>query len=900
MTNSTTKKRDVATTAPVAKRNTRGQRAGADITLGLRARCAGFWIISRDESRTEQDLIPAIAKAGYRPRIWDIAAGAVDIDGSALRGDPDYNPSEGPDDMLKMIEDKSKVRRSSDDTDRNVWILRDLGPWLDGVGGAVTLRKLRSMLRPDGLSGTPRNVAQAIIILSAGDPPPPALSNGELTVVEWPLPDRDEIDEILANAVGVLPDTETNPLRTTVKKALSQDGIRDAAVDAAVGLSSQEVQTTFARSLIESGQIDVAAIAAEKKRLIDQEPALTYYEPRSGGFDSVGGLDLFKEWAMRTRITFTPEARAYGLKLAKGAMLLGVSGCQPAGSTVLMADGSRKPVERIGLGDRVVSPQADGSVTIETVVRTMDYDADVYRVETTGSRATRSYRAASDHTFPVIDRKGKLVELTTAEFVEKPQWWQDVVRTFTAPAVEFDVLQNATLPIAPYALGLVIGDGCLVGGNAANFTNPDEAMFDTLAEAGLTTGRRTWQKGHWRAYFDADATRLLRSTLGEVKSVDKVIPDAYLRASLKDRLELLAGLIDTDGSAREYTSASKVLAEQFLWLIHSVGGSATMHERETTCQTGAFTSWRVIFSFAEERPNIRVEHKRQPERNMQWRSPRNHGVRVVPDGRERVYGFTLTGESHWYVTDDWMVTRNCGKTLSCQALGSEWGWPVVRLDINALKGKYVGESESRLRAIFAKIDALGQVVVYIDEVEKALQGATSGSADGGVSSDALGAILTWMSDRAGQAFVMMTANDPSALPPEFLRKGRFDEIWFIDLPTKAERAAIAAATLRSNGRDAAKLGIDLHAVADATEGFNGAEIAAAIEHDAMFAAFADGARELTTDDILAAAAEVIPLSRTSGDKIDKLRATWSTRAKLATSPDRDIKQAPPKMRVLDL
>ena len=242
----------------------------------------------------------------------------------------------------------------------------------------------------------------------------------------------------------------------------------------------------------------------------------------------------------------------------------------------------------------------------------------------------------------------------------------------------------------------------------------------------------------------------------------------------------------------------------------------------------------------------------------------------------------------------------CGKTLSCQALGSEWGWPVVRLDINALKGKYVGESESRLRAIFAKIDALGQVVVYIDEVEKALQGATSGSADGGVSSDALGAILTWMSDRAGQAFVMMTANDPSALPPEFLRKGRFDEIWFIDLPTKAERAAIAAATLRSNGRDAAKLGIDLHAVADATEGFNGAEIAAAIEHDAMFAAFADGARELTTDDILAAAAEVIPLSRTSGDKIDKLRATWSTRAKLATSPDRDIKQAPPKMRVLDL
>jgi hypothetical protein len=553
----------------VAERNTltRGQTAGSAITLALRARCAGFWIVSKDESRTEQDLIPAIAKAGYRPRIWDIANGAVDIDGSPVRGNPDYNAAEGPDEILKMIEDKSKANISNSDTDRNVWILRDIGPWLDGAAGAVTLRKLRNMLRPDGLSGTARNVAQAVIILSAGDPPPPALSNGELDVIAWPLPDRDEINEILENQISVLPNTDGNPLQTRVKEALGKGGVRDSAVDAAVGLSSLEVQTTFARSLIEGGNIDVAAISAEKKRLINREPALTYYEPRPGGFDSVGGLDLFKEEMSRTRITFTPEARAYGLKLAKGVMLLGVSGC--------------------------------------------------------------------------------------------------------------------------------------------------------------------------------------------------------------------------------------------------------------------------------------------------------------------------------------------GKTLSCQALGSEWGWPVMRLDINALKGKYVGESESRLRSIFALIDAIGQVIVYIDEVEKALQGATSGSSDGGVSSDALGAILTWMNDRSGQAFVMMTANDPSALPPEFLRKGRFDDIWFIDLPTKSERESIAAATLRSNGRDAKKLGIDLHVVAHATAGFTGAEVAAAIEHDAMFSAFADGAREVTTDDIVSAVGKIIPLSRTSGEKIEQLRTTWSSRARLATRPDAGTPQAQKNVRTLD-
>ena len=554
---------------PVAERNspTRGQQAGQQITLALRARCAGFWIVSNDEARTEQDLIPAIAKAGYRPRIWDIANGAVDIDGSALRGSTYYNAAEGPDEILKLIEDKSKASISGSDSDRNVWILRDFGVWLEGAAGAVTLRKLRNMLRPDGLSGTARNVAQAIILLSPGDSPPAALSNGELDVVNWPLPDRNEIAEILENQISVLPDTDSNPLKSRVKEALGLGGVRDSAVDAAVGLSSLEIQTTFARSLIEGGKIDVAAISAEKKRLINREPALTYYEPRPGGFDSVGGLDLFKEEMSRTRMTFTPEARAYGLKLAKGVMLLGVSGC--------------------------------------------------------------------------------------------------------------------------------------------------------------------------------------------------------------------------------------------------------------------------------------------------------------------------------------------GKTLSCQALGSEWGWPVMRLDINALKGKYVGESESRLRSIFALIDAIGQCVVYIDEVEKALQGATGGSSDGGVSSDALGAILTWMSDRQGQAFVMMTANDPSALPPEFLRKGRFDDVWFVDLPTKAERASITAATLRSNGRDAEKLGIDLHAVADATVGFNGAEIAAAIEGDAMFSAFADGAREVTTDDILLAASKVIPLSRTSAEKIEALRSNWSGRARLTTRPDTTAPQAKKGVRTLD-
>lgn len=183
-----------------------------------------------------------------------------------------------------------------------------------------------------------------------------------------------------------------------------------------------------------------------------------------------------------------------------------------------------------------------------------------------------------------------------------------------------------------------------------------------------------------------------------------------------------------------------------------------------------------------------------------------------------------------------------------------------------------------------------------------MEGAVNGSSDGGVSADALGAILTWMQDRSGQAFVMMTANDPSKLPPEFLRKGRFDEIWFIDLPTEVERAQIAVATLRNNGRDAAKLGIDLAAVAAATHQFTGAEIEALVQRDAMFAAFVDGGREVTTTDILAAAANVIPLAKTSAEKVNGLREKWAGRARPATRPDVSLYEANDRLdaRVLDL
>jgi AAA+ superfamily predicted ATPase len=210
----------------------------------------------------------------------------------------------------------------------------------------------------------------------------------------------------------------------------------------------------------------------------------------------------------------------------------------------------------------------------------------------------------------------------------------------------------------------------------------------------------------------------------------------------------------------------------------------------------------------------------------------------------------------------------CGKSFMAKAVSTAWSRPLLRLDLGALKNKYVGSSERNLRRVFEVIEAIGRCIVWLDEIEKALAGATQGAADGGVSADALGAILSWMQERQGEAFVITTANDISKLPPELLRKGRFDEIWFVDLPNASERIEVLKAALRFHGRSAAK--IDHAKVGAQCDKFTGSEIAALVP-DALFTAFADNQRQITTADLLKAAKSIVPLSKTAGPKIAELR-----------------------------
>jgi SpoVK/Ycf46/Vps4 family AAA+-type ATPase len=212
-----------------------------------------------------------------------------------------------------------------------------------------------------------------------------------------------------------------------------------------------------------------------------------------------------------------------------------------------------------------------------------------------------------------------------------------------------------------------------------------------------------------------------------------------------------------------------------------------------------------------------------------------------------------------------------GKSLCAKAVAMDWTLPLLKLDPGRLYNKYVGESERNFRRACQVAERLAPCVLFIDELEKAF---ASGDEDGGLSQRVLGSFLSWLQDRRAPVFTVATANDVSRLPPEFLRKGRFDEVFFVDLPDEPSRAEIFRIHLARRGRDPAAL--DLAALAAAADGFSGAEIEQAVVA-ALYTAFS-GAGAVDTALLLRELGGTAPLSRTAAEKVAALRAWADGRA----------------------
>lgn len=811
---------------------TRSQKIAADVAALLRARNPLIWIVTREEARVERYLFEAAASAAYVAMTWDAGQGVADMRGNPLTsmGGPDLGET------LSTI----RALTSGGPADRRAWIMRDVPAWLEGPIGITTLRQMRNLARV--LPGIPRERAQAIICITPSGKVPDELA-GHATVIEWPLPDRDEVAAILDASIDVLPEN--------MKATAAPNGCREAAIDAAVGLSGEEAASCYARSLVQLRTIDPPTVAKEKRRVIARERVLEWYDPIPGGLNAVGGLENLKTWLTARRAAYSPQARAYGLPAPKGALLVGVPGCLAEGTRVAYKRGKR--------------PCADRSLPIETMYRKFNGIFPVHGFGVSGAGAAwmpgiPTYAQSWDAETGCIVFN-EITAITDSGIKECIRICTDkagvVELTADHPVLCADGLFRNACELHP-------GDQIVSRGSMKpSPTGQSRVCRKRTIVEGLKFHPTAWRK----VVVDGDKRyeygRITKARLVVEAAMNKIDFDEFVRI-LKEDPER---------------------AERFAYLP----ADYDVHHADENPQNDDIANLVVVPH--DEHPllhdplsNLNVEHTITATLTT-----------VSPIGPRHCYDVTMAEPRSNIAINDGIVVHNCGKSLTAKAVATAWGVPLLRMDLGALKGKFVGESEGNLRKALRVIEAIGRCVVWLDEIEKALAGATQGAADGGVSMDALGTILSWMQERAGQAFVMATANDVSGLPPELLRKGRFDEIWWVDLPNWPERMAIIKAALREHARGS--LDINADKVADVTKDFTGSEIAALVP-DALYAAFAEDMREPTTSDLIAAALTVTPLSKTAAEKIARLREWAVGRARPATK--REDEQQEQSARVLDL
>ena len=216
-----------------------------------------------------------------------------------------------------------------------------------------------------------------------------------------------------------------------------------------------------------------------------------------------------------------------------------------------------------------------------------------------------------------------------------------------------------------------------------------------------------------------------------------------------------------------------------------------------------------------------------------------------------------------------------GKSLTAKAVGNLWHFPLLRLDMGKIFGGIVGDPENNIREALKIAEAIAPSILWIDEIEKGMSGiSSSGSTDGGTTARVLGTFLTWMQEKTKPVFVVATANDISQLPPELLRKGRVDEIFFVDLPTENERKEILKIHLERKKRNSKSF--DIEKLAKESKGFSGAELEEVVK-EALFQAY-DEEKEITDEHISAAIKKTYPLSCTMHETINKMREWAKSRA----------------------
>ncbi len=371
----------------------------------------------------------------------------------------------------------------------------------------------------------------------------------------------------------------------------------------------------------------------------------------------------------------------------------------------------------------------------------------------------------------------------------------------------------------------------------------------------------------------------------EITVLEVPLPD---KPELRKTLKVLISEIG-QGSQKQL-QPDRELEEQ---LVNAALG-LTIHEADLAfsralVETNGFNNNSIKFVIKEKEQVIKKSkileyyHTNETFKNIgglnnlkSWLNTRGQAFSVKANefGLQEPKGVLLTG------------VPGCGKSLIAKAIASIWNMPLLRLDMGKVFEGIVGSSENNIRKAILTAEGIAPCVLWLDEIEKGLSGLqSSGNSDSGTTARVFSTFLTWMQEKTKPVFIVATANNLDSLPPEILRKGRFDEIFFVDLPTAKEREEIFKIHVEKIKRSL--LPVDYQFLASITRGFNGAEIESVVK-DALFSAFErtcklNSKSELAREDIVKIIQKTIPLSATRKAEIESMREIAKTRFVLASN-----------------
>ena len=872
-----------------------------------------IFIDTPEETRVIKSIYKKFANDQTSIQFWSASQGMIEVP-KPKDINPDFWPHDFPSsrarptqagqttranvvNALTVIEEDCRAKleaakKFSTEPTRTIYILRDVYPYFQQPG---ILRALRDIIYLVSMSSS------SIIITGYCQSVPSDLEKDSL-IIKLAYPKLDEISNRMLPMIS-------RKICKINKGAKEEEKLDEtfSVIDtshACAGLTEEQILNALTFSLTKYRKIDLTVINEEKKAIINKSDILDYWVC-TDTLKDIGGFDELKDWFDVEKITMnSPFATKFGAKKPKGIMLLGMQGsgkAQPLYSKVLMSNGNWKKMEDVIEGDYVRTPSGN----IAKIIQIFDHKQKKNnRIFFKDGRTTE---CCDEHLWKVYNKdfqnKWKVVD--TIELKKYINEQQSDTRRFYIPLIEEDNSAPTQLPIDPYILGVLIGDGCLTQ-PSVEFASEDielakkveEKLTDDHKLVKIESDTRCTEyrislknpDGHTKNSYKSHLENL---ELWGKYSYEKHIPYQYLRASKEQKIELLQGLLDTDGYAGNsvsYSTTSYKLAEDIIYLIRSIGGIAYWSRKVSYCNNKECLSFTINIRYKDPKSLFSLTRKKNKLSDNYQYSNLKLEINEIEEAPETdMRCIMLDDDEHLYITDDFIVTHN---TAVAKAVAQSWGVGLIKLEMGKIFAGLVGESEKRMRQALAQVDAVGGVVV-IDEIDKGLSGAgSSDKTDGGTTARVIGTLLTWLSEPHDGVFLIATANDITNLNknhPELLRKGRFDEIWFSDAPTEEERKEIFKIHLEKLKRDSSKFDLDELAslsYIDDSEGksfpYTGAEIEYAVG-DAIKQAFAagggadleiNGPKDITTDMIAKKLKIVKPISYISREVITPMRR-WS-------------------------